>query len=336
MLKIKSYLPHIVLAFFMILLLTVCIVRLSRWNKNADTADDFISTDPINPADYVESEDYYTYPSQEYLSTALNDGVLNILLIGDGQFGSFSSGPDIASMLDKHLESAGIPALSTSVSVPEIYFCAPLSYLDPDAPENDFCVYGLVRALCRGSINDLRASLNESTFVLDNINANRQAYKSALACLSEIQMENIDIIVLSTGIWDFINPIGLLDLTDIYRTDTHSGSIAAAMRLLRESYPGIRTIALSPLNFYVRDADGELNCADTVNLNGLGRFGDYVVSDKYAAVSADFTYLDNLFGAGVGQGQIKDYLEDDLLMPNPAGREILARRVAEVLQRDFS
>ena len=61
------------------------------------------------------------------------------------------------------------------------------------------------------------------------------------------------------------------------------------------------------------------------------KHGNYMIAAKNVAVEYNFTFLDNYWGLGINSANYEDYLEDNYLYPNGAGRTLVAQRIAEII-----
>ncbi len=111
---------------------------------------------------------------------------------------------------------------------------------------------------------------------------------------------------------------------------SYSGAIASGVSLLQEAYPHIRIVFVSPNYCMTTDENGASVSSDLYS-NDYGRLVDYMIAAKNVAVEYNFTFLDNYWGLGINSANYEDYLEDNYLYPNGAGRTLVAQRIAEII-----
>lgn len=189
------------------------------------------------------------------------------------------------------------------------------------------CFYKIAQAIASGDFSGVIAGA-------DTLFANTgQDVRARMAALAATNFSSVSYFVVfyGTNDWNGSIPLG----TDSDNTGaTFKGAFNLSLSLIRAAYPHLRIVFAGPM-FRSRNAEGDgLDSDNNPNSNGtyLVEYGDAVapLADDY-----DVKFLDMYRTSGVTLANSATYLIDGL-HPNPAGEQLIARRVRTFIYSEFA
>ncbi|NTV78918.1 MAG: SGNH/GDSL hydrolase family protein, partial [Clostridiales bacterium] len=156
------------------------------------------------------------------------------------------------------------------------------------------------------------------------------SFTDTIKTLEGLDFDKIDVITILYGPSDYLNGKLVSNPGDAKDIASYSGALSQGINLLQEAYPHIRILFVSPNYCMTTDENGEPVSSDLYS-NAYGRLVDYMIAGKNVAVEYNFNFLDNYWGLGINSANYKEYLEDNELYPNAAGRTLVAQRIANVI-----
>ncbi len=109
-----------------------------------------------------------------------------------------------------------------------------------------------------------------------------------------------------------------------------TGSMMSGINLIRQTYPWIQIIVMSPSYAFDVAEDGSFISSDSKEF-GVGRLSSYFFYQYDACAAAEITFIDNFYG-GIREDNATDYLTDNLHL-NTAGRKFIAAQMKRVLEK---
>ncbi|MDE7222595.1 MAG: SGNH/GDSL hydrolase family protein [Acetatifactor sp.] len=151
--------------------------------------------------------------------------------------------------------------------------------------------------------------------------------------LDTVDYSSIETVVITYGMNDYTtgSPISNpLDPKDPY---TMEGAMRTGIGLLRQAYPHVRIIFMSPTYCWFLNSMGITDETCETNDYGGGCLEEYVEAQRRVAAECGVEFLD-LYHDFYPHEQYQDWqlYTEDGMHPNEAGRQMIARTLAEYLQ----
>lgn len=303
-----------VIAFFLISSIT----QFSIWNRGIKIIQpDADATVP--PTD--DSEDYFVYYTPKEFAQMhtdyVDDGELNVVIIGDESIMDYSDGSGVAQQIETALPDANIYSL-----------CFPNSQISPqknpfekDFPNDVLSLYWL--SLCiAGNNYDFQHSFWDKIEIADETAAH------SFDLLESIDFSTVDLFIINYNAKEYLNgeAIESIDRNDF---SMYANAIYLSLEMLEEAYPHIQFVVSSP-TYCLIEQNGQMLGSEITN-SGYGFLPTYMIAAKNAALQRGYSYMDNILGVPINKDTYTKYLESDAFTLNKEGRTIIANRYIELL-----
>ena len=307
---------HYLLIGAILIIAATSIIKLVIWNIG--TKSDY---DPNNLAEGFDIEPLDTIIpfSEKNLEGREDDGETYILCLGDNPLTDELGANGFTSLLAEKTKATvyngGFPNSSIGAKF--------ASYNEGYARDNFNLPY-VAKSICSKdfSVLESAASFEEDT-----------KYKQAVDTLKSIVYDKVDIIVIMYDAIDYIERIPSDNPNDPYELSTYTGGLRTAIESIQEAYPHIRLFVMSHTFAHSIDENGNFQNGGTADL-GNGTLPHYLVKEVDVAISSGVSIIDNYYGT-INEDNYIDYMTDYIHL-NDAGREILADRLAEVINTGHS
>jgi len=312
---------HIALLSTIVILIISAAIILIRWNQGSEF---IIDIDPNENYD-VESEDYRVDFNPNRVEGYVDDGVQNIVILGDSSIAHCTDETGIAALI---AEKTG--ANVTALALPESTIALQEPSYTIEYAEDAFNLYYVGVSICGGEMGDYSLLFS----ALSNIENNGDYYNYWDA-LHVIDFDTVDTLIISYGVEDYIAARPLIG-EEVYSQQIYglensvAGALDDVIELLQQRFPYMQIIVSSPSFCLVEDEDGNFVGGDTHN-TGIGTLGDYVVNMKYVAMQQSVAFVDNYFLPNYNASDYESYLEENGRYPNAEGREIIADHIVEFI-----
>ena len=154
-------------------------------------------------------------------------------------------------------------------------------------------------------------------------------FEDTLGDLGQIDFDQVKILFIGSGLNDYHSGNPVESVENPYDEYTYCGAIRSIVRELREAYPDLRIIFITPP--YTWYTVPELTCEE-YDLGG-GVLEDYVNAEIGLCQALDVEVIDIYHDYYPHEKWEDLYLyTDDGLHPNDAGREKIAQNIAEYLE----
>lgn len=149
---------------------------------------------------------------------------------------------------------------------------------------------------------------------------------SAMETLKEVDFTSVDYVIFSYGLNDYFFNVPIDSEEGMFEMDTYMGALRHAANKMREAYPNLQVIFITPTYCDIWSGD-----EDCINHNlGNGVLPDYVNGMITASEQVN-TFLINMFEKmRLTADNLKDYSDDGVHL-NQNGREKYAGIVSEYL-----
>lgn len=314
----KSKFIHIGFAILVVLIIGIMIFVIHRWDlgKKIKYTDEDIEKQKSGYWD-SESLDFPIYFNPADNEGYVDDGQLNIIMLGDETVGNVE---DSSSLAYKVKEITGGNVMSAQYEG----MTFSISEKTYNIPEDAFSTYYFVTCLIN---NDFYLAENALSSMSDDI---KQKYSDFLYWARYLDYSTADIIVLCAGRNDYLQGRPL-EGEDKYSEqpfgtpNSISGGLDLTIRMLKSTYPNAQIIVCSPSFFLTEDENGSLVGADIKN-NGYGGVGEYVVNMAGVASDESVTFVDNYFGIKFNASNYEEYIDENG-NPNDKANQLIAEHL---------
>lgn len=310
---------HVVLMIILILSVVFIVFRIKNWGVRL-SLDEFMADHEITNEAPVEVLDNILPNLDSEGSAAAEDGVTNILLLGNGAFaddyGTIDNvGNIIAEMTDANVYNCAVPG--SYLAATNSTFSASMDAMDA------FNFYWLTTFIAVDNAAPCEQAIE---------NAPEQLPPEAVdvyETLQSIDFSMLDVIGIMYDASDYLDGRTLYNPAKPTDIQTYYGNMLAGVELLQATYPHIRIIIMSPTYAYAINSAGEYIDSDIYvyneyTLSTYSQMLEQVAADK--AVS----YVDNFYGT-VNVSNCQDYLIDNVHL-NKDGKQKVADRFVYALQ----
>lgn len=288
-----------------------CIIKVIIWNNGTDYH--FNGPEDLSSLD-AESEDYFTAMDPELLAGREDDG-LYILFLGDD---IFTYGDTDTSIPNQVAEATGATVYNCAFS--ESTLASKNLVFDEEYCNDVFSFSRLAYCIKSGDFT-LVDYYKERADIYDS------SYDEAIDTLKSIDFDQIDVICLGYGTYDYLNGYMTTDVNNTSAANAVTGALTTGITAIREAYPHIRFVVMSPTFCYYDEGDGTLSQGDIRRVGITDEtLGGYVVAMKAICVELSVSFLDNYFGIPLNAETAQQYL-DDAVHVNDTCRKLIADKV---------
>lgn len=316
---------HIILPLILLVaiagLLITSITRFSIWNRGITIAQpDENATIP--PTD--DSEDYFVYYSPEEFSQMhsdyVDDGELNIVILGDESIADYSDGTGVVQQIRKALPDANIYSL-----------CFPNSQISPKNFPFDEAYTNDILSLYWLSVCIAGENYDFQTFFWNDIEIADEIATSSFETMQSIDFSTIDVCIINYNAKEYLNGE---EIESIGREDfsMYANAIYLSLELLENAYPYMQFVVASP-TYCLIEQDGQMLGSEITN-SGNGFLPAYMIAAKNAVLQRGYSYMDNILGVPINKDTYAEYLEGDGITLNESGRTIIANRYIALLSQN--
>lgn len=307
---------HIVFVLVLMVCIGLVVFRFSNWGTRVpslfDPDADFDDNDLIEVLDNMVN-----VPADQRKDT---DGVRTVVVLGNSPFS------------DQRDSDSSVISLASRLTDAAFYNCSVAgSHLaaanDTFRPEKDpmdaFNLYWLTTLITLQN-----TEIYSSAFAAMG-EAVPQDARYAFETLSTLDFQEVDVLAIMYDASDYLEERPLYNMENTMDIQTFAGNLDASLELLRDSFPHLRIIVLSPTYAYFVEEDGTYVSSDIHKSNGYS-LSTYAGNLERIAYLHSVSYLDNIYGT-VNENNASDYLADHLHL-NDAGRQRLAERFVYALE----
>lgn len=158
-------------------------------------------------------------------------------------------------------------------------------------------------------------------------------FKDVVDELDTVDYSSVKTVVITYGMNDYTTGSPISNPLDPEDPGTMEGAMRTGIRFLRQAYPNLRIIFMSPTYCWFVNTSGITDETCETNDYGGGCMEDYVEAQRRVALECGVEFLDlyHDFYPHVEYGDWKLYTEDGM-HPNEAGRQKIAQALAAYLQ----
>ncbi|MFI3236958.1 MAG: hypothetical protein R3Y47_02880 [Lachnospiraceae bacterium] len=307
---IKRINIHLIFFATILLIILIAVLRIVKWNNSGTlvtTENEYAHLFDVETLDsyvpYVPADDY------------VEDGITNIAFFGNAPFANDMGTPEnLAEMI-----GVAADANVYNFSFADSYCAAESAVLSYDNKD-------ILSSYWLTTIFTL-----ENDIIVDNMYASDLTLtaeeQATLSSLQNMDFNNIDIITIMYDASDYYAVHGMYNRDDSTNITHFVGALEASISLIKEAYPHIQIIVLSPTYAYALDDDGNYIDSIITRYGEEGPLCDYIHYQSESVYKMLCSYVDNFYGS-VNVNNADDYLEDHITL-NQTGKELVTARFME-------
>lgn len=305
------------LIFAVISILAIIIIVSKFWGFGRGITQEEIDAIPVPDNPEITVYDTF-FRIEDTADLPEDDGVTTIVCFGNAPFAD-----------DR--EAAGNPCkLLASETGAVVYNCAISgSYMSTsneafsaDYPIDGFSFYHLAAAAAGNS--DV---LSSAISVMGELDSDT---KAAVELLQTIDFNTVDFIYIMYDGSDHFARRAIYNEGNMSDTRFFAGSMISGIQLIRQAYPWIQVVVMSPAYAYDIAEDGSFISSDSKEF-GAGRLSAYFFYQYDACMDAQVSFIDNFYG-GINEDNAADYLADNVHL-NTEGRKLIAAQMKKALDK---
>lgn len=155
--------------------------------------------------------------------------------------------------------------------------------------------------------------------------------QESIDLLQSIDYSELDVLCVYYDAADYRDQRPIIDLDNETDPTTFCGALQSGIELIKESYPHVRIIVMSPSYAYAVDENGNLSSSfekDVLEEN----LALYVGMESTTCIKNNVSFVDNFYGS-IYEEIADEYLKDDGILLNEKGHALLADRFMGALNQ---
>lgn len=302
---------HMILIIAILLIAAISVYRLNRWNKGTTIENN----DDVDTSQFdVEALDMIIPMDSSRLEGREDDGVTTILCLGNNPFSDDRSGNGLAAKIGKKTD-----AVVYDCSFPDSSAALKYPVYNPEYTKDQFNFYYVVECFRNNEFTAITSIANDEP---------DPRYAEAAEVMKTVDMDKVDIIVVMYDSTDYNNGITTDNPDNPNDVTAYTGGIRTTLQNIQSTWPYIRIFVMSHSYAQYKDEDGKLYNGSTKDI-GNGTLNHYLVKEVDAVMDCGVSIIDNYYGT-INEDNYKKYMVDHMRY-NDAGRELLADRIAEII-----
>jgi len=307
---------HIAFLLLVIGLIIAVVIMIVRWQKGINLEIDETEREGnFN----IESMDYYSHFDPNEFEGYVDDGQLNIVIMGDDA-------------IYYNNDETGIPAIIAKETGANVTTLAlpgqTISNIHPgytlDSTEDAYNLYLVLSQMAAGDDGYYDLMVASWDYMDDNL-----LYYNYWDVCHHVDLDTTDVLIINCGMNDYLDGRPCYhDPKDTNANNLNNMSIALgkSLVLLKERFPYLQIVVASPSMILVPDENGNLVGADSVNM-GNGAYGEYISGLAGMCQMNCVTFVDNYLLDEFNPDNYDGYLQDNGLYPNEKGRKLMADHI---------
>lgn len=185
-------------------------------------------------------------------------------------------------------------------------------------------MYNLALSICNGNFGVQKSAIDtlSRTDYVDH-------FPDTLEKLSVVDFETVEILIIEHGVNDYLSGTPIRNGKDLYDSKTFTGALRSSVTMIKEAYPNLRIVLVTPAYCAPRKSEGVYLPCDENNYGG-GYLEEYVNAELELAEELGVEIIDLYHGIDMHSDNFEDYLYDGLHF-NEEGRELMAEIIANYL-----
>ena len=308
---------HVILLVLIALVFVVIAFKLLFWDKrqhhNTDLENDTtlsFDTEALDSIVPLDSSD---------TSEKKIDEDLRILFVGNGSLADDkASDTNLANIVQ-----AKTGATVYNCAISDSYMSMQNSTYRTKYPYDAFSFYFLCTLFTTGNTETV-------SWAERDLGTLPQDAAESIDLLQSIDYSQLDILCVYYDAADYLDQRPIINFDNEGDPTSFCGALHSGIQLVKEQYPHVRIIVMSPSYAYVVDENGNYTSpfqtdilADTLSI--------YVGLEAQTCMGDNVSFVDNFYGS-IYEEIADEYLKDSILL-NEKGHELLADRFLEALNK---
>lgn len=311
--KKKKFRIGLNMAVFLIIIAVIVLIvlRLNKWNNSSTSVD----LSDIEDGQYdMECLDYYVYPPEDYDDGHVDDGVTDILIIGDYIVNNYGEDHSILNILKENLDANIYDLTAEKEKMTN-------DYTNVTAGINCFSLNSIVTALIDKDFTNQQMTYPTEPFMTE------ERYDAYMETLTTVDLTDIDMVIIMYSLHDYY-----ASAPEIFQDEDHPygyhGALHSSIKMLQENYPHLQIVLSSPTPEYMTAEDGTIQLGSNTSF-GFGYETVYTTHQYAVATELCISYIDNYYYK-INESNITEYLDGMKL--NDAGIDLIGNHMVHFLQ----
>lgn len=301
----------LVLLILILAVITVGVVKLAIWNHSTVVLEDVVA------GTYdTESRDSKFYIMPEYLKNRNDDGINDMLVIGNGILTNEVDTDSVLSRIEA-LENTKVTSLILNngfITSPDVVKSRYVKY--PLAP---YTLYYIVKAL-----HEKNYLYQKNNVMKDYIYFSKEEMDLFLETLEKVNLEDYDTLFIMYSSLDYHYQEIMYNPEDEYDVTTYTGALNLTLKLLREEYPWLRVVVSSGCLTW-EERDGKVVPCSMINY-GSGNESEYIARECDICDKYDVSFIDN-YSLEINESNVSEYVDKTTLKKK--GIETVGNHITE-------
>ncbi len=302
---------HMILIVAILLIAVISVYRLNKWNKGVILDD---NTDVDTSQFDIETLDMIIPLNSSALEGREDDGVTTILCLGNNPFTDDRGDTGLASQISQKTNS-----VVYDCAFPDSSAACKYSVYNPEYTKDHFNFYYVVECFRNNEFNAITSIASDE---------DDGRYAETVEVMKTVDMDAVDIIIVMYDSTDYNMGTPSDNPANPYDVTAFTGGLRATLDNIKNTWPYIRIFVMSPTYAQGIDEEGNLHNGTTTDW-GNGTLNHYLVKEVDAVMDCGVSIIDNYYGT-INEDNYKKYMKDHMRY-NKAGRELLAERIADVI-----
>ncbi|MBQ9611524.1 MAG: hypothetical protein IJV14_02900 [Lachnospiraceae bacterium] len=317
---------HLLILLVIAAAVVTAVIRLKIWNKGVRN-----EVDPSLQSKFsIEVNDSMVLLPASRLEGREDDGVTTVLCLGGNPFSDDLTETGLAAQIEQLGEKAlGREVEVLNASFPESQVTCLNPKYETESIEDLEDIFNLFYVAYALSLDNY-----ESLKTVAGLHPDDPRYTNSIETLENVDLDKVDIITIMYDSTDYENGMPIVNMQYEDELTTYTGAMRNAYKLIRDAYPHIRIVFLSPTYMQHKAEDGSYTDGRTTDL-GNGTLIQYWqwAFDTCAEMSVSF--LDNYYGS-VNDSNYKEYLTDNMHLNADGRTKIADHFVYKVLLEEYA
>lgn len=309
---------HVILLSLIALVFVVIAFKLLFWDKrqhhNTERENDSTLSFDTEALDSIVPLDSSNPGSKEI------DEDLRILFVGNGSLAEDkTSDTNLANIVR---EKTG--ATVYNCAIPDTYMSMKNETYTASYPYDAFSFYFLCTLFTFGNTDTV-------SWAKGDMGGLPAEVQESVDMLQSIDYDELDVLCIYYDAADYREQRTVIDLDNDTNPTTFCGALHGGIELVKEFYPHVRIIVMSPSYAYAVDENGTLSSSfekDVLEEN----LAYYIGMESTICIQDNVSFVDNFYGS-IYEEIADEYLKDDGILLNEKGNALLADRFMDALNR---
>ena len=233
-----------------------------------------------------------------------------VVCLGDSNLGNYRDETGVTSLLEKNINKKVLNGAFGGTT---------MAYIGKEKTRYSglFSLYNLSVSICNKNF-----AIQKSELAIVAKRDKIGYFGETLDELSQVDFSTVEILIIEHGINDYLGGVPVSNDEDKWDRDTFSGALRTSLKLLKETYPELRIILVTPTFCAVPDENGLFRDCNKYSYGG-GYLEEYVEAELKVAKEMGVEVIDDYHLSGITADNFEEYLLDGLHL-NEKGRKIIA------------